>query len=192
MTKQLSAGQQKFNQHLLASHCLEEPAAHNLWNKLAKSHDMGASSFEISMSRSNAQLRSFGLEIVGVSIKKSEEGGFTRYYAMMNQQNDEIAKQAFTSHLTPVDKEYVKDVLEKLCTDGPQTQSALLNLRNTAAMTLTHAEQQLETLVQQKWLTVNEKRVDISPRTYMELGDLLVNHFDLDRESLPQMIYHRE
>jgi Nse1 non-SMC component of SMC5-6 complex len=76
------------------------------------------------------------------------------------------------------------------------------------ALTLSMVEDVLEKLLEEKWLicghadsgnsnnsnrrrSSNSFRIDIGPRGYMELSKILTEEFGLDKDDLPQQIYHR-
>jgi len=201
MVEPLSRGQKAFNQRLMAEHCLSDEKCREIWENLAQTSDMGASSFEKSIARSNAQLRYCGLEIVAVSIR-DDNNEPTRHYAMINKHNDDIAKKCFQITFTPKQHAFVRCVFEKLV-DGPTSRSSLINSKNELEdghkFPISEAETALCKLVEEKWIQEvkgsarrgsMQANLELAPRTYLELSYLLVDEFGMDKGDLPQQIFH--
>ena len=126
---------------------------------------------------------------------------------MVNQFPDDIAKAAFQAHLfqPPQQQAYVKAVLQKLVDSEEATRAVLLNLRNDLdKLPLAAAEDALERLLEEKWLTEgngksnNNKRrgsnaaeIRLGARAYCELSYMLTDEFGMDPNDLPQQILLR-
>jgi Nse1 non-SMC component of SMC5-6 complex len=203
MVEPLARGQKAFNQRIMAEHCLSEKRAQAIWDELSAANDMGASSFAKSIALSNAQLDYCGLEIVAVSVPNKEEGGSTqRHYAMINKHPDEIAKKCFQNKFTPKEHAFVRVVLEKII-EGPTPRSTLINLRSEVedgnSFRLEAAEDTLQKMLVEKWLQEEggarrgsmQAKIALAPRSYLELSYLLVDEFGMDKDELPQTIYHQ-
>lgn len=193
MTDDLTTGQKKFNQRLLAEHCLEAKQVQSLWETLANEHDdMGGKDLKATMHASNQQLQHLGLEIVGVSLKIN--GQHQRYYAIVNKFPDDIAQKSFGS--SAGEQALVRKVLQALVEsdEGQLSFNTLVNLKNDLTDSVNLGTNQayavIKRLMAQKWL-VEEKRsmVRLAPRTYMELSYMLKDHFGMAEEDLPQIIY---
>jgi len=223
MSESLSVGQQILNQRLLAEHCLTEEETQELYASVAEYCDNNDnSSLADTLASCNAQLQYLGLEIVAVNLPNHENRSndensdsskqnnssskHQRYYAMVNKFPDDIAKAAFQAHLfqPPQQQAYVKAVLQKLCQgddDGTATRAVLLNLRNDLdKLPLAAAEDALERLLEEKWLTEtgNNKRrgsnaaeIRLGARAYCELSYMLTDEFGMDPNDLPQQILLR-
>jgi hypothetical protein len=202
----LTTGQQLFNQRLLAEHCLAEKDAVALWEQLGseEGHDMGGKNLAQTVSSCNAQLHYCGLEIRCVSMKqKTEEGGANgtvKYYAIVNQFPDEVAQKSFKLTMNLGEQAFIKVVLEHLV-DGPQTQATLVNLRSSVEgdheLSLKNSELALMKLINAKWIEWsgalkynNNAEIQLAPRAYMELSQMLLQEFGMDKENLPQVIVH--
>jgi Nse1 non-SMC component of SMC5-6 complex len=202
MSEALSTGQKVFNQRLLAEHCLSEAEAIALYEDVQKNYQDLKESFTQSLQSANAQLQYLGLEIVAISIPNPKGNKPERHYAMVNKFPDDIAKQAFQATIfQPASQQaYVKAVLEKLVQDGASARATLLNLKNDIKekIPLSSAEDALERLLEEKWLVETGERrgsngaeIILGPRTYCELSYLLTEEFGMDKDDLPQQIYHR-
>ena len=202
MVEPLSHGQKAFNQRLLAEHCLSEKKCREIWENLSQTSDMGAATFEKSIAKSNAQLRYCGLEIIAVSIRDKENTA-TRHYAMINKHSDDIAKKCFLVGFTPKQHAFVRCVLEKLV-EGPTSRSSLINSKNELEdghkFSISEAEAALKKMVEEKWIQEvdgsaarrgsMQANLELAPRTYLELSYLLVDEFGMNKEDLPQQIFH--
>lgn len=277
----LQRGQKMFNQRLLAEHCLSESDAKILWNELREAgNDMGSDTFEDSIALCNNILKLAGLEIVGVSIptpmsedednnngneirspnskspKRRSKKSLVRYYSIINQFPDDIAKKCFEPFFQPQQQAYVRFIFEKLVELGPTSRTIILNYKNDVnqnfgkttgnnplsmsqltqntqnnndddegiiaskgkipPLTLPMVEDILDQLVEGKWLVLvngimmeqqsqsqtNNKKtrnrvslssvtIDIGPRAFLEISYLLVDEFGMEKDNLPQRIYHR-
>ena len=216
MSEALSTGQQVFNQRLLAAHCLSEPEVTKLYKSLQEHHeDLQNVRLTETMGACNAQLQYLGLEIVAVILPSEDDPNKNiRHYAMVNKFPDDISKCCFQSHLfqPPEQQSYVKAVLQKLVDSSSSddddnvdespttatttiTRAALLNLNRDAKITLASAEECLDRLLDEKWLSspkrTNQSVVRLGPRAYCELSYLLTEEFGLETSALPQQILLR-
>jgi hypothetical protein len=177
MTEQLTEHQQMLAQRLLASHCMSEKRIKALW------HSWEDSSLPDALHEINTQLVHCGLE---------------RYYAIVNTFPDEITTKGFEKSLNPSEHAFLKLVLIKL-TEGPFAQSTLINLRNDmpekCKATLSSAEDTLQMMIQENWFIQagrgHKALVQLGPRAYMELSHLLTEEMGMEKEDLPQLIYHK-
>jgi hypothetical protein len=206
MAEPLTRGQKMFNQRLLAEHCIPESRARTIWKEIAASNEnegMGADTYEESLAVSNVQLKQCGLEIVAVSIKKEGGGKPESHYALVNIYPDEVAKKSFQHAFHSHQYAYVRLVLEKLV-EGPSARSTLINIRTDLdaahKLDLDSTEKAFEKLLDEKWIEETESesrrgsmstKVGLAPRAYMELSYLLVDQFGMEKDDLPQQIYHR-
>ena len=222
MSEALSTGQQVFNQRLLAAHCLSEPEVTKLYKSLQEHHeDLQNVRLTETMGACNAQLQYLGLEIVAVILPSEDDPNKNiRHYAMVNKFPDDISKCCFQSHLfqPPEQQSYVKAVLQKLVDSSSDdddnnddddekntsrrntttttiTRAALLNLNRDAKITLASAEECLDRLLDEKWLSspkrTNQSVVRLGPRAYCELSYLLTEEFGMEASALPQQILLR-
>lgn len=159
-TEPLQRGQKMLNQRLLAEHCMTEAELKTLWNELRSAgNDMGGNTFEESIASCNNNLKLAGLEIVGISMldasqlrdenndinspgqlpsssssnqssKRKPKKTLVRYYSIINQYADDIAKKCFESMFQPQQQAYVRYVLEKLVELGPTSRTTILNYKN--------------------------------------------------------------
>lgn len=206
MTEPLCQALLAFNQRLLASHCLSEEEARDLYEQVSKDFDNDDLQFEEAMASSNAQLQYLGLEIVAISIP--QDNGHKRFVAMSNKFPDDVSKLVFQkSFHPPITQSFSKLVLHKLASEGPQSRATLINLKNeieidkdsSAKITLHNAEDALEQLLQAKWIVSeqagrrqsNASILQLGPRVYCELSYLLVDEFGMEADELPQQIYYR-
>lgn len=204
MSEPLSPGQQVFNQRLMAAHCLSEQETAALFKSLQEHHEcLQDTRLSDVIASCNAQLQYLGLEIVAVNMSSDEEGSNknVRHYAMVNKFPDDISKKSFQAHLfqPPQQQTYVKAVLQKLVDDAADEEktarATLLNLNREAGLNLTQAEDCLERLIEEKWLTAsgrtNQAAVHLGARTYCELSYLLTDEFGMEAGALPQQIILR-
>ena len=199
LTEPLTSGQQMILQRLIASHVLTHEEIVKIYDDVNDTKDFRSA--EDCFRSINKQLKAgFGLEIVSVSIAG------TKYHAVVNlHADDEIAKISFMQILPPVDREYIRKVLEALVQDdnGTTNRMSLINLRNDLdpkfKITIQDAERCLDMMISEHWLGFNEDKENrraslnkteyvIGPRSYLELRQLLE---DFGLEDLPQCIYHR-
>jgi hypothetical protein len=215
MAEALPTALQIFNQRLLAAHCWSEDEAKNQFQKIHETYgDDDDDDFARAIAISNAQLQYVGLEIVAISIRdpNTENGATTptRHYAMINSFPDDVAKQSFQSVLfqPPSQQAYIRAVYETLveAKGSGVPRNTLLNVKNNIQqkaaegnnnnnISLSVAEDALDKLIEEKWLIVQGKgrnaNAFIGPRSYCELSYLLTEEFGMDKEDLPQQIYHR-
>jgi hypothetical protein len=172
-----------FNQRLLAAHCLSEEDAEAVWSSLSD-EDMKANIAQI-----NTQMVKVGLEIRGLSVQGR------RHYAFINTFPDEVAQAVLA--MTQPEQKYIRLVLQNLVDETESTKATLLNLKDKI-LTLPQAEALFDKLVDDKWIVwvdprktnANGSKVKLAPRTFLELPYMLVDDFGMDKEDLPQMIYH--
>lgn len=214
MSEALSTGQQVFNQRLLAAHCMSELEAVELYESLQEQHDdLRGARLTDTIGVCNTQLQYLGLEIVAVNMPSEEEGDdannkkkSVRHYALVNKFPDDISKICFQAHLfqPPEQQAYVKAVLQKLVDDASESEATsratLLNLNRDAQIPLTSAEDCLDRLLEEKWLTTscrgkrrmtNQTAFQLGPRSYCELSYLLTDAFGMEPSALPQQIVLR-
>ena len=265
--KELKLPQKLFLQRFLAHHVMSENDAQSLWNEIHDSfenkRDLGRD-LNHTLSIINGSLRKgFGFEVrtatlsidFGVSFDKSKESSstsprkksvFTRYHAIVNRDDDVIAKingnpsmmkgrgvhemALFrlvleriieTNMSTPEESESAKIVRGAGC-QASLPRMELLNLRTQLTgphankMDISQTEKAISLFESEGWLApavglpnddndVSQKSkkrkrqnrdrfneanyLQIGPRTYMELPEMLTN-LGLDRELLPQFILH--
>jgi Nse1 non-SMC component of SMC5-6 complex len=174
-----------FNQRLLAEHCLSEEDALAIWTALSDED------LKVSLGQINAQMAKVGLEIRGLSI------GGRQHYAFVNTFPDDVAQAVLA--MTQPEQAYIRAVLRALAEEGEATKASLLNAKDKA-FALPQAEAALERLVEEKWIewvdprkrNKNGSKVQLAPRTYLELSYMLVDDFGMSKDDLPQMVYHME
>jgi hypothetical protein len=167
-----------------------ERRARAIWKEIASSNEnegMGADTYEESLVVSNEQLKQCGLETVD--------------YALVNIYPDEVATESFQHAFHSHQYAYVRLVLEKLV-EGPSARSILIDIRTDLdaahKLDLDSTDKAFEKFLDEKWIEESESRrgsmstkVALAPRAYMELSYLLVDQFGMDKDDLPQQIYHR-
>jgi hypothetical protein len=213
MAEALPTALQIFNQRLLAAHYWSEDEAKKQFQTIQATYgdededDQQDNNeyFSRAIAISNAQLQYVGLEIVAISIRHPETGTPTRHYAMINSFPDDVAKQSFQTVLfqPPSQQAYVRAVFETLveAKGAGVPRNTLLNVKNNLpednSLSLALAEDALDKLIEEKWLVLEQGKkgrnanIFIGPRSYCELSYLLTEEFGMEKEDLPQQIYHR-
>ena len=216
-TEPLAKGQQLFLQRLLASHVFDDDQALAVFKEL-KPDMPTCENLNDCLSQINTQLtKGFGLEVATVSFKEQNSNVFKQYHAIINTQQDKVAKDAFVAHSFDLnDRAFLRLVYEHLASEGNSLRSNLINLRNelkdNISLTMARAEHVIETLLEEKWLVVVDGNDDeegggtqsssrrresvhatigLGPRSFLELSHYLQD-LGYPEEDLPQFLFHRE
>lgn len=196
ITEPLTRGHQLFLQRLLAQHCLNDEDAKKLHEEL---NDTRSKTLEQSFSIMNKQLSTgFGLEVATVNLNG------TKYHAIVNTDaDDKVAKSSFSHIHNPHELAFIRLVLEKLVEqDSPRMD--LVNLRLNLEspykqIDISAAEHVVDSLLEQEWIRLVQQgdrrtsmnaQYQLGPRAYLELSSLLVD-FGMEKDDLPQMMFHR-
>jgi Nse1 non-SMC component of SMC5-6 complex len=135
---------------------------------------------------------------VRLVFEKLVEGGPATRATVLNYKNllnDNGRNSNQSSRLTM--SQMTENTAEVPNEDGDDT-----SVLTKTVLTLPMVEDVLERLLAEKWLIMkldgtgsrrssNSSLVDIGPRSYMELSYLLVDEFGMEKDDLPQQIYHR-
>jgi hypothetical protein len=222
----LSRGQQLLLQRLMAAHILTDDQARDLFQELSSEMDEKFPSLERCFGSINQQLtKGFGLEIMTVVMDAAPAaaGGGTgaravkkeKFHAVINVHDDEVAKQAFSSHMNAHERALIRLIVEKLVDEGrPTDRKTLINLRleleEPYKLTLGQSEHCVELLLDEQWLVVApadndgtdaagsgrrrresmQAKLQLGPRMYLELSHLLMS-LGMGQDELPQFIFHR-
>ena len=203
-TQPLAREQQLLLQRIMASHCIHHQDAQRMFKELRVPNNSVEEAFETI----NRQLtKGFGLEIATVVMDK------TKYHAVINIRNDEVAGNAFEAHYNPHERALVRKILEKLAPntdEEDQTSVAvakkdLINLRNELEdpykiTSVAHAQHVVEMMLDEQFLRVattsSQRReslqtlVELAPRAYLELSTYL-SEIGVPTEVMPQFLFHR-
>jgi Nse1 non-SMC component of SMC5-6 complex len=217
--KPLSRGQQLLLQRLMAAHILTDDQARDLFQELSTDMDETFPSLERCFGSINQQLtKGFGLEIMDAAPTAAASGSASRtvkkekFHAVINVHDDEVAKQAFGSHINAHERALIRLIVEKLVDEGhPTDRKTLINLRleleEPYKLTLAQSEHCVELLLDEQWLVVApaddnngtgsgrrreslQAKLQLGPRMYLELSHLLMS-LGMGQDELPQFIFHR-
>ena len=203
-TQPLAREQQLLLQQIMASHCLHNQDAQRMFKDLRVPNNSLEEAFETI----NRQLtKGFGLEIATVVMDK------TKYHAVINIRNDEVAGNAFEVHYNTHERALVRKILEKLAPNEDDTPSValpkkdLINLRNELEepykiTSVAHAQHVVEMLLDEQFLRVatasssSQRRdslqtlLELAPRAYLELSTYL-SEIGVPTDVMPQFLFHR-
>uniref|UniRef100_A0A7R9WYG5 Non-structural maintenance of chromosomes element 1 homolog n=1 Tax=Craspedostauros australis TaxID=1486917 RepID=A0A7R9WYG5_9STRA len=201
----LPYGQQLMLQRLMASHVMTETKAKALYEELKDDMEGTCSNVEECFSQINAQLSTaFGLEIATVRMAVGAHKKPKKYHTVINQNADDVSKDAFGFHYNKHELAFIKLVMQQLVESRGSQKKDLVNcrgeLKEPYSLTLAGAEHCVETLLEDKWLVAtdadtNRRRsmqgtIQIAPRSFVELSHMLVD-IGYPREELPQFFFHR-
>mmetsp|Transcript_35544 Transcript_35544/g.69992 ORF Transcript_35544/g.69992 Transcript_35544/m.69992 type:complete len:219 (+) Transcript_35544:138-794(+) len=212
----LTLGEQQFLQLLSSRPCsTEDQVAVMYESSILARHEEGGRGNPRSSNDSIGRINNH-IEKLGLAVKMVCLGPNVRYYALVNKLCDDVAKSFATSR-GALEVAYFKLILEKIVEDGNSrdgdepgtsrqsnyfaagckgfiTELDIKNLRtdlpdpHRGKLSAYAAERTMRSFVSEEWLVPRGNgSLQIGPRTYMELPELL-NQYGLD--DIPQIIVH--